>query len=93
MKTPTSCGFGKSLFLRPPYWAFIDSSCFTHDENYEKGGTKKDRLKADVGFYKHMILDIEKIEDYKKRKRAMSWAIVYYLLVRLFGWISFNYDK
>ena len=90
MKDSTYCGFGKSGFLKPPYWFFIDASCKIHDDNYKKGGSKEDRLKADVGFLKHMLLDISDM-PYQRKSRAAFSACVYYLLVRTFGWISFKY--
>ena len=87
------CGFGKSLFLKPPYWSFQNASCKIHDENYTEGGSKMDRLRADVGFLWRMLEDANEIEDFKKKRQASYSAIVYFILVRLFGWISFRYNK
>lgn len=83
------CGFGKSIFLRPPYWSFHNASCKIHDDNYEKGGTRLDRLTADVGFLWRMCQDSNEQTEYKKKRAAVYSAIIYFLLVRLFGWIPF----
>lgn len=85
------CGFGKSLFWRAPYWALHNASCEIHDKNYTIGGNKEDRLMADVGFLKHMMIDISDQSDYKSKKKAAFSACIYYLLVRVFGRFSFNY--
>jgi len=90
MKEINYCGFGKSVFIRPPFWALQSASCKIHDDNYKKGGTEEDRLTADVGFLKHMLLDISDM-PYQRKSRAAFSACVYYLLVRTFGWISFKY--
>ena len=85
------CGFGKSLIFKPPYWAFQNASCKIHDESYDKGGTKEDRLKADVGFLWRMIQDANLLE--KDKKKAVYSAILYFILVRMFGWMTFNRIK
>ena len=84
------CGFGKSYFIRPPYWALLNASCLKHDSAYSMGGTKEDRIKADIGFLWRMLEDINKLEDYNRKRKAVRIAILYYILVRMFGWISFN---
>lgn len=91
MKLDSSyCGFGKTVFLKPPYWYFQDASCKIHDDNYKKGGTKEDRLKADVGFLKYMILDARYL-PYKQKRKAVLWACIYYMFVRAFGWVTFRW--
>jgi len=88
-KDATYCGFGKSPFIKPPYWAMHRASCFIHDQNYAKGGTRADRLKADTGFIRRMMADIDPLPYNQKRKAYFS-ACVYYIAVRLFGWIAFT---
>jgi hypothetical protein len=90
MKETNYCGFGKSVFIRPPYWALQNASCEIHDQNYKKGGTEEDRLKADVGFLKHMLMDIS-VMPYKKKARAAFSACLYYLFVRALGRLTFKY--
>lgn len=83
------CGFGKSIFFKPPYWSFHDASCKIHDDNYEKGGERVDRMKADIGFLWRMCEDANKQETLSLKRKAVYSAIIYFLLVRFFGWISF----
>lgn len=85
------CGFGhsKATWLRPPFWYFQNASCKIHDENYENGGTRLDRLTADVGFLWRMLNDANKQETYCKKRNAAYSAILYFMFVRLFGWLSF----
>ena len=84
------CGFEKAKLTRPPYWALFNASCKIHDENYTVGGTKEDRLKADLGFFWRMLEDINRLDNYKSKKRAVRYAIAYYICVRTFGWLSFS---
>lgn len=79
------------MFLRPPYWSFHNASCKVHDDNYKKGGTRDDRMKADIGFLWRMCEDANQQEKLNKKRKAIYSAIVYFMLVRLFGWISFNW--
>lgn len=85
------CGFGHSQIIKPPYWALFTADCEIHDSNYTLGGAKEDRLNADLGFFWRILSDVNKVGDYKKKKRAIYIAILYFLCVRLFGWASFNY--
>lgn len=92
-KLTNYCGFGKSMFLKPPFWSFHNASCKIHDENYIKGGNMSDRMTADVGFLWRMIQDGNDQERLIKKKVAIYSAILYFLLVRVFGWMSFNWTK
>lgn len=85
------CGFGKSVWFRPPMWALFNASCFVHDNNYKAGGLKEERLNADLGFLWRMLQDINSLDCYKGKKNAARTAIIYYILVRCFGWISFKF--
>lgn len=88
-KDTNYCGFGKSVIIKPPFWSFQNASCKIHDDNYEAGGNRMDRMTADTGFLWHMIQDANKQEDLCCKKKAVYSAIVYFIFVRLFGWISF----
>lgn len=90
-KKTNYCGFGKTLFFRPPFWSFQNASCQIHDNNYKKGGKIIDRLTADVGFLWRMCADANEQPTIWKKKCAVYSAIVYFILVRLFGWISFKW--
>lgn len=85
------CGFGKSLLFKPPFWSFQNASCKVHDENYKNGGNSNDRLNADVGFLWRMIKDANEQENKWKKKQAVYSALVYFILVRCFGWITFRW--
>jgi hypothetical protein len=87
LKIINYCGFGKRNWGLPFDYQ-ITASCKTHDENYEQGGTKDQRLQADLGFLWRNLSDINKIQDYNKKRFYVVMAIIYYLLVRSFGWIS-----
>lgn len=85
------CGFGKSMFFKPPFWSFQNASCKIHDRNYKKGGDSMDRMTADTGFLWRMLSDANKQICLNNKKRAVYSAIIYFMLVRFFGWITFNY--
>lgn len=83
------CGFGHSQILKPPYWALFTANCKIHDENYEVGGTRADRMKADLGFFWRMLSDANKLTNLGQKRKALYTAIAYFIAVRSFGWISF----
>lgn len=87
------CGYGKSVLIKPPYWALFNASCKIHDDNYKEGGTKEDRLEADLGFLWRMLQDINQQTDYKKKRTAARTAIIYYALVRCFGIFSYKFKR
>jgi len=87
------CGFGKSVFIKPPFWSFQNASCKIHDDMYKSGGTSIDRLTADTGFLWRMCQDANQQQTLLKKKMAVYSAILYFIAVRLFGWLSFNYKK
>lgn len=82
------CGW-KWIPIKPPYWWLHNASCEIHDENYLNGGTREDRLSADVGFLWRMIQDANEL-SYNTKRVAVLWACIYYFFVRCFGWISFS---
>lgn len=85
------CGLGKSkaTWLRPPYWYFHNASCKIHDENYEQGGSRMDRMTADIGFFRRMLEDANKLPTLTEKRKAVYSAIIYFLIVRVVGWLSF----
>ena len=85
------CGFGKSMFIKPPFWSFQNASCKIHDDNYKAGGNIMDRMTADTGFLWRMLEDANEQKELLNKKKAVYSAIIYFILVRLFGWISFKY--
>lgn len=76
-------------WFRPPLWFLFNASAKIHDENYENGGTRLDRMTADIGFLWRMCQDANRLENLKEKRKAIYTAILYFILVRLFGWITF----
>ncbi len=91
MKQYNYCGFKKSLFFKPPFWSFHNASCKIHDENYIQGGKKLDRMTADIGFLWRMCQDANQQETLSLKRKAIYSAILYFILVRFFGWITFSW--
>ena len=77
-------------YIHPPFWWLYSASAKIHDDNYKKGGTKADRLEADLGFLHRILLDANDIKTYNKKRVAVLTAITYYVLVRGFGWLFFK---
>lgn len=87
------CGFKKAVFIKPPFWSFHTASCKIHDENYEAGGSSIDRMTADTGFLWRMLHDANKQQTLFKKKLAVYTAIIYFIAVRIFGWMSFKWKR
>lgn len=58
----------------------VGSCCAAHDIAYAVGGNEFDRYDADVDFY-YCI----------RAKNRPIVAVIYYIGVRTFGWLFFNY--
>lgn len=82
----------KALWLKPPRVIFFEASCKLHDEGYDEGWNELRRLVCDLFFYTHMINDINKFGGFWYRKLFyFCWATLYFILVRLGGWVIFKY--
>lgn len=77
-------------FFHPPFWWLYTASAEQHDRAYEIGGTREDRLKADLGFFWRILEDANQIENMRLKVKAVYTAIAYFILVRMFGWIAFK---
>ncbi|MBF0205198.1 MAG: hypothetical protein HQK67_13075 [Desulfamplus sp.] len=84
------CG-GKGGVVKPPHKLFFESSCAMHDVSYSQGGCEEDRIEADVGFFRAMLKDCEKVSGVLSKRRYVIWAHLYFMGVRTFGWRYFNY--
>lgn len=86
------CGFNiKALHLEDK---LLNASCRHHDFNYSRGGSQLDRFVADSDFMIEMMLDIKQSSmSIKKKKTYIRRSILFYILVRTFGWISFRYGR
>ena len=64
--------------------------CDDHDLRYEIGGSEINRWHADAKFFGAMLRRSRLLPWYKK---PLGWAcaVLYFLLVLLFGWRSFSY--
>ena len=71
---------------------FFEASCNKHDYGYMIGGNEIRRFECDWKFWLAMRRDTLK---YKGIKRFIRWsqAVVFFTIVRLFGWTRFNYNK
>lgn len=85
------CG-SKSGLIDVPDFVYRDS-CQKHDVMYWRGGTEKDRKKADEEFYRDMMDDASDASWFLRAfYKSLAW--VYYQSVRLFSKSFFHYaDK
>ena len=83
------CG-AKASIVKPPYAVFFKASYDLHDLSYHIGCTEEDRITADIGFFKAMLKDCERLTGLQKTKYVV-WAHLYFVAVRAFGWRYFYY--
>ena len=70
--------------VKPPFFDKFQACCELHDAMYDLGGDGKARFRAD----KRLLMDmVEKSTG----SWLMLWCFVYYLSVRMFGWLFFYY--
>lgn len=70
--------------------ALNEASADLHDYNYNKGGTEKDREKADNGFYFYMNRDLQNTFWFSHTYYIIL-SITFFIAVRI-GWSKyFNY--
>lgn len=78
---------------RPPHHKFFKPECILHDEMYNLGGSEEDRMKADSRLFGSMVY--HSITYFKNKAGSLWWfvtlAYAYYVLIRLFGKMHFNY--
>mgnify|MGYP003647906136 FL=1 len=69
---------------------FFEASCDKHDVGYTQGGDEIRRFECDFKFWRAMKRDTL---QYSGARRLARWcqAVVYFCLVRLFGWLYFDY--
>jgi hypothetical protein len=70
----------------------FNASCLVHDACYQRGGTEIDRMDADRGLYRRSILNAASIQNVGYMWYYITVATVWYLGVRVFGWLFFRYD-
>ena len=72
--------------IKPPFFDKFQACCELHDAMYDLGGDGKARFKAD----KRLLVDMV---ERSTGSWLMLWCFVYYLSVRMFGWLFFNYKE
>lgn len=70
--------------IKPPFFDKFQACCELHDAMYDLGGGKKERFRAD----KRLLVDMV---ERSTGSWLMTWCFIYYLSVRMFGWLFFNY--
>ncbi len=71
--------------IKPPFFDKFQACCELHDAMYDLGGDGKERFKAD----KRLLVDMV---ERSTGSWLMTWCFIYYLSVRMFGWLFFNYQ-
>lgn len=69
-----------------PYRKRFDVPARRHDAMYDKGGDGWNRAYYDQMFGQWCW-------RYAHSRTARVFAVIYYIVVRLFGWLFFNYKK
>lgn len=69
-----------------PYRVEFDQPACRHDRLYDKGGTEKDRKRADKILLSDMLANSDNIG-------MMLFSVIYYLMTRCFGFMFFRYDR
>lgn len=92
MSNGCGCETGLLKYIKPPYAKIFYAACCIHDDNYDVGGSKADRAKADAALFRNMLIIITK-SNYNvwKSYHLATIALVYYISVRIFGKQYFNY--
>ena len=77
-----------------PWWVpyefkdeYFENECNIHDADYTNGVP---RGIADKEFYRNMIKRIKKEPNRRIRYKRRLQALLFYYLVRRFGWLSYN---
>ena len=69
-----------------PYRKRFDKAARKHDAEYDEQGDWKDRREDDILFLQSLLQASE-------TTLQVSVAVVYFYLVRLFGWLFYRYKK
>ena len=92
MSNGCGCQSGILKFFKPPYAKKFYIPCCIHDDDYDRGGNRKE---ADQRLFRGCLKIILKEET---NPWKISWltliSLFYYIAVRIFGRFYFNYhDK
>lgn len=94
MSNGCGCQSGLLRFVKPPYAKKFYVPCCMHDDDYEHGGGKAERLMSDRDLFLRMMRIVYENEISPWR---VTWftlvALLYYVSVRVFGWRFFNFKN
>lgn len=94
MSKGCGCQSGLLRFVKPPYAKKFYVPCCMHDDDYERGGGKEERLMSDRDLFLRMMRIVNENEISPWR---VTWftmvALLYYVSVRVFGWRFFNFKN
>lgn len=68
-------------------------ACIKHDIRYKLGGTRYDKLRADVALLVDLYQDASDNQSYFVRKRKEMTASMFFRLVRIFGFFTFKWRE
>lgn len=92
MSNGCGCETGLLKYIKPPYAKMFYAACCIHDDDYDVGGNKADRAKADDALFRNMLITITKSDcNVWKSYHLTTMALIYYISVRIFGKQYFNY--
>lgn len=81
----------RSMLTHTASYFFKTASWDIHDASYAKGEPR--RTDCDNGFLRAMLKDASEAETPLKMLACSVLAWMLWLLVRLFGWTTFNYKR
>ena len=91
MSKGCGCQTGILRFFKPPYSKKFYVPCCIHDDDYDRGGSRK---QADQDLFLNCMKTIIKEETSPWKILWLTMvSLFYYMSVRLFGYFYFNYDK
>lgn len=71
---------------------YFYAACCQHDDDYDRGGTERDRRKADRSLFRNMVYIAMRREGKVRRWLLCTLvAAAYYASVRALGWHYFAY--
>lgn len=83
---PGTNGLGVFGFHHLPYRHRFDFAAREHDSHYDLRGNWTTRRWADITFMRDMLKRCD-------TDVQVTMAVIYYIIVRLFGWAFFRYKR
>lgn len=79
-------GLGVLGFHRLPYRRLFHEAACCHDADYDRKGSWRNRRDYDISFLWHMVIECG-------TDIQVAFALLYYVLVRVFGWAFYRYNR